>query len=115
MLGKAEAYIRLPYFYSDQSDLGMEYRGHARSWEAVVTRGDLGDREFVAFWLADGRVIAAMNANVWDVGDELQQLVDARRMVDPVRLADPEIPLGAATADPPHGRAIPSAPSRAAR
>jgi 3-phenylpropionate/trans-cinnamate dioxygenase ferredoxin reductase subunit len=111
MLGKAEPYVRLPYFYSDQYDLGVEYRGYAPAWDSVVTRGDLRTREFLAFWLADGRVMAAMNANTWDVGDELQELVDARRMVDPERLADPDVPISAAAADRPRDRAIPSAPS----
>jgi 3-phenylpropionate/trans-cinnamate dioxygenase ferredoxin reductase subunit len=96
MLGAAEPYVRTPYFYSDQFDLGMEYRGHAPAWEQVVVRGDLGAREFLAFWLDGGRVVAAMNANVWDAGDELQRLVDAEAEVEPDRLADPDVPLAEA-------------------
>ena len=115
MLGKAESYVRLPFFYSDQYDLGMEYRGYAPAWDSVVVRGDLGEREFLAFWLADGRVMAAMNANVWDAGDGLQHLVDAGRIVDPGRLANPAVPLGALVADPPHDGGILSVPSSVVR
>jgi NADPH-dependent 2,4-dienoyl-CoA reductase/sulfur reductase-like enzyme len=91
--GAGERYDRTPYFYSDQYDLGMEYRGYAPEWGRVVVRGDLAAREFLAFWLADGRVVAAMNANLWESGDELQALVDSERRIDPDRLADPDAPL----------------------
>jgi NADPH-dependent 2,4-dienoyl-CoA reductase/sulfur reductase-like enzyme len=95
MLGKADEYTALPYFFSDQYDLGMEYVGYAPkgSYERVVVRGDLGAREFVAFWLdADNRIKAAMNVNVWDVVDEIKPLIESGRTVDPARLADPSVP-----------------------
>ncbi|MGH2382055.1 MAG: NAD(P)/FAD-dependent oxidoreductase [Candidatus Limnocylindria bacterium] len=96
ILGANEPYARTPYFYSDQFDLGMEYRGFAPQWGNVVVRGDLAAREFHAFWLSDGRVIAAMNANLWDDGEELQRLVESDQRVDLVRLADPATPLAEA-------------------
>lgn len=96
ILGANEPYVRMPYFYSDQFDLGMEYRGYAPEWGKVVVRGDLAQRQFLAFWLADDRVMAAMNANVWDQGDELQRLVDSEERVDLARLADPGVPLAEA-------------------
>lgn len=40
MLGKPASYDRLPYFFSDQYDVGMEYTGYAESWDGVVFRGD---------------------------------------------------------------------------
>ncbi len=76
IMGAGKAYDRSPYFYSDQFDLGMEYRGMAHGWDDVVIRGNLEAREFDAFWLKDGRVVAAMNANRWDDAAELQDLVD---------------------------------------
>ncbi len=94
--GAGESYNRTPYFYSDQFDLGMEYRGFAPKWGRVVVRGDLAKREFLAFWLADGRVVAAMNANLWQYGDALKELVESERRVDPDLLADPDVPLGKA-------------------
>ena len=96
ILGANEPYVRTPYFYSDQFDLGMEYRGYAPEWGRVVVRGDLVERAFHAFWLSDGRVIAAMNANLWDDGDELLRLVESEERVDLARLADPRVPLAEA-------------------
>ena len=96
ILGANQAYARTPYFFSDQFDLGMEYRGYAPEWGKVVVRGDLATRQFIAFWLADGRVIAAMNANVWDQGKELRRLVESEERVDTARLADPDVALAEA-------------------
>jgi 3-phenylpropionate/trans-cinnamate dioxygenase ferredoxin reductase component len=101
MLGQPVTYDRVPYFFSDQYDLGMEYSGHVRphGYRRVVFRGDprvVDDRspEFVAFWLdADDRVLAGMNVNVWEVNETVQRLIRARRPVDPVRLADSDVPL----------------------
>lgn len=93
MLGKEAGYDRLPYFFSDQYDVGMEYAGYATDWDRVVFRGDPGGGEFIAFWLRDGRVLAGMNVNVWDVTDRIQELIRSRREVDPDLLADPDTPL----------------------
>jgi 3-phenylpropionate/trans-cinnamate dioxygenase ferredoxin reductase subunit len=75
MLGADEVYERLPYFFSDQYDIGMEYSGYATDWDEVVFRGDVANREFIAYWLRRGRVVAGMNVNVWDVTDEIQEQV----------------------------------------
>ena len=93
MLGQSGVYARLPYFFSDQYDVGMEYSGFAREWDRVVFRGDRASREFIAFWLAGDRVVAAMNVNVWDVTDPIQRLIRERVGVDDRRLADPDVPL----------------------
>jgi 3-phenylpropionate/trans-cinnamate dioxygenase ferredoxin reductase component len=93
MLGHGDAYDRLPYFFSDQYDVGMEYAGFARTWDRVVFRGDPATREFVAFWLSGDRVVAGMNVNVWDVIDPIQRLISERVAVDDRRLADPAVPL----------------------
>ena len=92
--GSDASYDELPYFFSDQYDLGMEYIGHAPpgSYDRVVVRGDVGKREFVAFWVdGDNRIKAAMNVNVWDVVDAIKPLIAAGTVVDPVRLADPAV------------------------
>ena len=94
MLGRNEPYDRIPYFFSDQYDVGMEYAGHATEWDEVVFRGDVDGREFIAFWLKDGRVLAGMNVNVWDVTDDIQALIRSRAQVDVGSLRDPEVPLG---------------------
>ena len=100
MLGRSLPYARLPYFYSDQYDLGMEYSGLAATWDRVVVRGDLAAREFIAFWLKDQRVIAGMNAGVWDVVEPIQALIRGGRPVDPERLANPNLPLDQVTGEP---------------
>ncbi|HEY2190751.1 MAG TPA: FAD-dependent oxidoreductase [Actinomycetospora sp.] len=96
VLGESDAtYDALPYFFTDQYDLGMEYTGFAGPGEAdeLVVRGDLERREFVAFWLREGRLLAGMNVNVWDVTEDIDRLVRAGGALDTRRLADPGVPL----------------------
>jgi 3-phenylpropionate/trans-cinnamate dioxygenase ferredoxin reductase component len=92
--GNRDVYHRLPYFFSDQYDLGMEYVGYGDAHDSVTVRGDLASREFIAFWHRDGVVTAAMNVNVWDVVEDLKAIVEADRLIDPSRLADLDVPLG---------------------
>jgi 3-phenylpropionate/trans-cinnamate dioxygenase ferredoxin reductase component len=93
MLGAETPYERLPYFFSDQYDVGMEYAGHAAHFDRVVFRGDTAAREFIAFWVDGDRVVAGMNVNVWDVNDAIQTLIRSRAAVDDGRLADPDVSL----------------------
>jgi 3-phenylpropionate/trans-cinnamate dioxygenase ferredoxin reductase subunit len=93
MLGQDVAYDRVPYFFSDQYDVGMEYAGHSRPGDEVVFRGDPATREFVAFWLRDGRVTAGMNVNVWDVNEQIQALVREGATVEVGRLTDSDVGL----------------------
>ena len=93
MLGANEPYDHIPYFFSDQYDVGMEYSGLARGTDELVVRGDLAGRELIAFWMDDGRVTAGMNINVWDVNETIQSLIRSRARVDAARLADPDVAL----------------------
>ena len=95
MLGRDVAYDRVPYFYTDQYDLSMEYAGYAEpgGYDRVVFRGDVQRRKFIAFWLGGGRVLAGMNVNIFGVNDTIQAIVRAARTADPGRLADPGVPL----------------------
>ena len=97
MLGKDVTYDRVPYFFSDQYDVGMEYSGWAPpgAYDQVVIRGDAAKREFIAFWLSDGQVLAGMNVNVWDVTEAIQKLIRSDVRPDPEALADPSRPLTA--------------------
>ena len=97
MLGKDAVFDEIPYFYTDQFDLGMEYSGYPplTAGASVVYRGKRPEREFIAFWLADGKVVAGMNVNVWDVNETVQQLIRSQRVVDPARLVDESIDLAA--------------------
>jgi 3-phenylpropionate/trans-cinnamate dioxygenase ferredoxin reductase component len=95
MLGEMVSYDRIPYFFSDQYDVGMEYSGFATEWDEVVLRGDRDSGAFVAFWLKDDRVIAGMNVNVWDVNRNVQALIRSRQPVDVDALRDAATPLDA--------------------
>ncbi|MEV6316146.1 FAD-dependent oxidoreductase [Streptomyces sp. NPDC051776] len=101
MLGRQVTYDRVPYFFSDQYDVGLEYSGWAPpgSYDQVLLRGDATKREFIAFWLSEGRVLAGMNVNVWDVTEPIQLLIRSGQRVDPDGLADPSVPLGALVRD----------------
>jgi 3-phenylpropionate/trans-cinnamate dioxygenase ferredoxin reductase subunit len=93
LLGENEPYLKSPYFFSDQYDLGCEYRGLADpDTDRVVVRGDLASREFIAFWLRGDKVQAAMNVNMWDDGDALQRLVDSRETVRDTDLTSGDLP-----------------------
>ncbi|GAA4593912.1 FAD-dependent oxidoreductase [Streptomyces violaceoruber] len=95
MLGRGLAHDRVPYFFTDQYDLGMEYSGWAPagSYDQVVIRGDAAKREFIAFWVKEGRVLAGMNVNVWDVTEPIQQLIRSKTRVDTEDLANPHVSL----------------------
>jgi len=95
MLGQDVVFDRLPYFFSDQYELGMEYVGYVApgASDRVVFRGDVARHEFIAFWLGGGRVLAAMTVNRWDLVGDLEALIVSAREVDPARLSDPAIGL----------------------
>ena len=96
MLGQHVAYDRVPYFFTDQYDLGMEYSGYVEpgGHDKVIFRGDTGRPEFIAFWVgAGGRVLAGMNVNTWDASDAIQSLVRSGHPVDKTALRNPDLPL----------------------
>ncbi|GAB3524050.1 NAD(P)/FAD-dependent oxidoreductase [Arthrobacter monumenti] len=95
MLGQTVQQNDIPYFYTDQFDLGMEYSGYGPLTPGadIVTRGSVESGEFIAFWLRHGKVVAGMNVNVWDVQDGIQELIRSARPVETTRLADPDVPL----------------------
>jgi 3-phenylpropionate/trans-cinnamate dioxygenase ferredoxin reductase component len=97
MLDQQAPYDNVPYFFSDQYDVGMEYAGYTTEWDEVVFRGDVDSREFIAFWVKDDRVLAGMNVNVWDVTDDIQALIRSKATVDRSRLADPDVPIAELT------------------
>jgi len=95
MLGQEVAFDDIPYFYTDQFDLGMEYSGYGPLTRGakVVYRGNKDSREFIAFWVADGKVVAGMNVNVWDVNEQVQRNIREGAKIDEARLADESVPL----------------------
>lgn len=101
MLGQDSVHDRVPYFFSDQYDLGMEYSGYAPpgGYDQVLVRGDAGKRKFIAFWLLDGQVRAGMNVNVWDVTETIQKLIRSGVRPDPEALSDPGVDLASLLPD----------------
>lgn len=95
LLGEPVSYREIPYFYTDQFEVGMEYSGYAplAADAEILIRGDLASREFVAFWVREGRVVAGMNVNVWDVNETVQQLIRSGTIVNRERLTDSGTPL----------------------
>ncbi|WP_171055639.1 MULTISPECIES: NAD(P)/FAD-dependent oxidoreductase [unclassified Nonomuraea] len=89
MLGQDVTYDPIPYFYTDQYELGMEFSGDVEGYDEVVYRGDPDKLEFIAYWLRGGRVVAGMNVNTWDVVDEIQALIRSGAVVD-----QKELPTG---------------------
>lgn len=105
MLGRDAAYDRVPYFFSDQYEMGMEYSGYVArgNYDEVVFRGDVAKGEYVAFWLHHGRVLAGMNVNVWDLTDTIAALLRSGRPVDRAKLVDPDVPLDQVAGGPASG------------
>ena len=95
MMGRPAVHDEIPYFYTDQFDLGMELSGYPplMADAELIVRGDLDAREFIAFWVDDGRVVGGMNVNVWDVQDAIQSLIRSGDRVDAAALSDAETPL----------------------
>ena len=89
------SFADIPYFYTDQFDLGMELSGYAPLMASaeLIVRGDVDAREFIALWIDDGRVVGGMNVNVWKVNKAVQALIESGGMMNVESLRDPSIPL----------------------
>ncbi|MFI9389144.1 NAD(P)/FAD-dependent oxidoreductase [Kutzneria sp. NPDC052558] len=96
MLGQDVVHDDVPYFFTDQYTIGMEFAGWFApgGYDRVVTRGDVDGLAFYAFWLAGDEVVAGMHLNQWDEGiAPVQELIRSRKAVEPARLADTGSPL----------------------
>lgn len=93
MLGITTVYDRVPFFFTDQYDVWMEYTGYAADGADVVFRGDPAAGEYIAFWLREGKLVAGMNVNIKGVPDTIAALVASGRTLDPAALADPDVDL----------------------
>lgn len=91
ILGRDESYDWLPYFFTDQFDLGMEYVGDRAADDEVVVRGDMSAGEFIIFWLRHGVITAAMNVNIWDVNDHLRSMIGKNIPVSTLQDTDNEL------------------------
>ena len=95
MLGLSEPFIPLPYFWSDQYDINLQYVGYPEAWDQLVLRGDLAEFAVTAFFLSHGQVCAAATINRPRELRSVRRLCEARAVIDPVTLADPATDLRA--------------------
>ena len=93
MLGRKEPYNNVPWFWSDQYDLNMQLVGHAASWDEVVFRGDVRERKFTAFYLKDGRLLAALSVNRFRDIRPSRKIVEAGLDIDARKLQDEDVDL----------------------
>ena len=94
MLGGADPFDELPYFFSDQYDVGMEYVGLHSPSDRVIVRRKPEEQQLVALWLGDGgRITAGMHVNDWDAIEPLKALVGAGEAIAADRLEDQDVPL----------------------
>ena len=83
-----QPYRKIPYFWSDQYDVSLEYRGHASGEDRAVWRGDVDRRKFSVFYLRDGRVDAVLSMNDKEGGEAGAKLIESRAIVDERKLKD---------------------------
>lgn len=99
MAGEEVSYDEIPYFFSDQYDVGMEYVGFVTDSDRILYRGSVEEREFIAFWMNGDRIVAGMNVNVWDVSDTISDLIRSRARVDTAKLTDGDVDLASLLTD----------------
>lgn len=92
-MGKGEPYDDIPWFWSDQYDFNLQYAGFHTEWDEFVVRGNMEERNFVAFYRKDGRVLAAVAINRGRDLRRSMQLIKAQRPVDATKLRDPDVDL----------------------
>jgi len=93
MLGRREAYVEIPWFWSDQYDLNLQYVGHASSWDEIVLRGDVAGRKFTAFYLKGGRLRAALTVNRFKDIRPSRELIKLGVAVEAATLRDDAVEL----------------------
>src|SRR5829696_1852154 len=95
MLGKDEPYDDIPWFWSDQYDFNLQYTGFHKEWDELIVRGSMEERNFVAFYRKDERVLAAVAVNRGKDLRRSMRLIKAQRLVDATKLQDPDVDLRA--------------------
>jgi 3-phenylpropionate/trans-cinnamate dioxygenase ferredoxin reductase subunit len=93
MLGNHSPYDEIPWFWSDQYEYNLQYFGYATEWDELVVRGSLEQRDFVAFYLQGGRLVASTGI---DRGRDLRRsaaLIKARASVPESDLSNDQVDL----------------------
>jgi len=93
MAGGAEPYVEVPWFWSDQYDLNLQYAGAGLPWDRIVVRGELGTPPFTVFYLSGERLLGAAGINDHHTVARARRLMEARRSITDQRLADQSFDL----------------------
>jgi 3-phenylpropionate/trans-cinnamate dioxygenase ferredoxin reductase subunit len=93
MGGGAEAYVEVPWFWSDQYDLNLQYAGAGLPWDRIVVRGELGSPPFAVFYLGGERLLGAAGINDHHTVARARRLMEARRSITDQQLADQSFDL----------------------
>jgi 3-phenylpropionate/trans-cinnamate dioxygenase ferredoxin reductase subunit len=86
-------YTKLPYFWSDQYDVNLEYRGHASGEDRAVWRGNRAGLTFSVFYLRAGLVDAVLSMNDSKTNEVGGKLIEGRRAISESVLADVSVDL----------------------
>jgi len=89
MGGGTEPYVEVPWFWSDQYDLNLQYAGAGLPWDRIVVRGELGTPPFTVFYLSGDRLLGAAGINDHHTVARARRLMEARRSITDQQLADP--------------------------
>ncbi|MCX5313612.1 NAD(P)/FAD-dependent oxidoreductase [Streptomyces sp. NBC_00154] len=95
------AYDPVPYFWSEQFDRFVQYAGHHGGADTLLWRGDPADPAWSICWLRDGALVAVLAVGRPRDLAQGRKLIEAGARLDPVRAADPAVPLKSARVDAP--------------
>ena len=98
MAGAADPYSEVPWFWSDQYDINLQYAGAGLPWDETIARGTFGEPPFTVFYMRSGHIIAVAGFNDHHTVARARRLMEARKDVTSPQLADPSFDLRRALA-----------------
>ena len=96
MAGRPTAYTEVPWFWSDQYDLNIQYAGAGLRWDSTVTRGEIGFPPFTVFYLRGSDLIAAAGVNDHHTIARVRRVMEARKSLTTQQMEDPRYDLRSA-------------------
>jgi apoptosis-inducing factor 3 len=89
--GRKTRFDGVPFFWTRQFDLGLDYIGYARKWDEIIWDGDVAERNFLAYYVLDGKVVAVAGMERNREMAALEELMRLDRMPAPEELRAGEI------------------------
>lgn len=93
IMGHRKAFVDPHWFWSDQYDHNLQHTGSAQTWDDLIIRGSVDDRDFIAFYTRNGIVQAAFGLNRGRDVRAAKRLIAAGVAPPPAQLADPDVNL----------------------